>query len=344
MSCSITAFGELLRRARRFLSVHDKDKDGYLTKDEMLQLSESLLFIFRNEIGDHYLAAVSRVRYLSSACRGTVHYSAQLMQNAFEYAEAIKEEQSPTPNDTAAAKEARRRSGSVAENPHRPYISLATLRMVVLADEVLESFFLTDLTASWRLVPQPEPTQPVSARSAAGFFGGLASTVNSLLTDEHKERFNRLADEVGKRLDIQSVEQRPSIGKIDAGFEPKTRESLFTPSPNPNHGPSPAHSPPLVRSPSFDPLSAAAMRIPAEGLAPASPALPPTPSGLAYQPREKRPASSAMSAALTTVNQLPERQAFVIDEAGDEAGEDVDAGEEVMDEVDAFLKENDGET
>lgn len=46
----------------RFLAVHDKDKDGWLTKDEMLQLSESLLFIFRNEHGDHYLAAVSRVR------------------------------------------------------------------------------------------------------------------------------------------------------------------------------------------------------------------------------------------------------------------------------------------
>ncbi|KIM53854.1 hypothetical protein SCLCIDRAFT_1222484 [Scleroderma citrinum Foug A] len=33
------------------------DKDGYLSKDEVLTLSECLLFIFRYEIGDTYLGA-----------------------------------------------------------------------------------------------------------------------------------------------------------------------------------------------------------------------------------------------------------------------------------------------
>lgn len=30
-----------------FFSLHDKDKDGFLTKDEVLQLSESLLVIMQ---------------------------------------------------------------------------------------------------------------------------------------------------------------------------------------------------------------------------------------------------------------------------------------------------------
>ena len=32
--------------------MHDANSDGYLSKDEVLQLSESLLYIFRNEPGD----------------------------------------------------------------------------------------------------------------------------------------------------------------------------------------------------------------------------------------------------------------------------------------------------
>jgi hypothetical protein len=355
----------LLTLRHRFLAVHDKNKDGWLTKDEMLQLSESLLFIFRNEHGDHYLAAVSRVRARGAACFAARRSACtQLMQNAFEYAETIKEEANSAANGVEGpemtedeAKAARRRSGSIAEQPHRPYISLATLRMVVLADEVLESFFLTDLTASWRLQAQTVAPAPVNAKGPAGFFGGLANTVNSFLTDEHKERLNRLADEVGKRLDIQSVEQLPSIGKLDPTAEPKTRESLFTPSPNPQQrSPSPSisttsGSPMVTRTPSVDPLSAAAMRMPAEGLT--SPPLPPTSSGLSYAPREaKSPRPSAMSTALTMANQLPQRQTFSLDRAvnedvsgATEEDEEVDveagaAGDDVMDEVEAFLKEN----
>ena len=54
-------FNDLMANIAWFFSLHDNDKDGHLTKDEVLQLSESLLFIFRSEIGDQYLAAVSRV-------------------------------------------------------------------------------------------------------------------------------------------------------------------------------------------------------------------------------------------------------------------------------------------
>ncbi|KAF8345428.1 hypothetical protein F5887DRAFT_966720, partial [Amanita rubescens] len=35
-----------------FLDIHDKNKDVHLTKDEVLTLSEPLLFIFQFEVGD----------------------------------------------------------------------------------------------------------------------------------------------------------------------------------------------------------------------------------------------------------------------------------------------------
>jgi hypothetical protein len=58
-----------------FFTLHDNDKDGYLTKDEVLQLSESLLFIFRHEPGDQYLAAVSRVSHLLRSRRVLTAFS-----------------------------------------------------------------------------------------------------------------------------------------------------------------------------------------------------------------------------------------------------------------------------
>ncbi|KAF9019049.1 TBC-domain-containing protein [Hymenopellis radicata] len=59
-------------RDERIVSNGFQNKDGFLTKDEVLTLSESFLFIFRFEIGDAYLGAVSR-----------------FMTNAFEYGDAL---------------------------------------------------------------------------------------------------------------------------------------------------------------------------------------------------------------------------------------------------------------
>ncbi len=36
-------FNDLMENIEWFLNLHDKNKDGYLTKDEVLTLSESLL-------------------------------------------------------------------------------------------------------------------------------------------------------------------------------------------------------------------------------------------------------------------------------------------------------------
>lgn len=113
-----------------FFLLHDNNKDGFLTKDEVLSLSESLLFVFRNEPGDAFLAAVSK-----------------FILNAYEFgdenspmvpAQPSEGEGTLIPVESIKEAATRPRSDSSATPGHHssPYLSLATFRMVVLADEV----------------------------------------------------------------------------------------------------------------------------------------------------------------------------------------------------------------
>lgn len=74
-------------------------------------------------------------------------------------------------------------------------------RMVVLADEVLESFFDSDLSASFRLEPIPENEMPASLPSG-GLLGDLWSTI---ATDSNKKIFNMFTDEIGKTIGKHQV-------------------------------------------------------------------------------------------------------------------------------------------
>lgn len=73
--------------------------------------------------------------------------------------------------------------------------------MVVLSDDLLESFFDTDLPSTFRL--DRETALPVP-ETPTGLFGGLMSTI---LTDDNKKLFNRLADEIGKSMGNLHVSQ-----------------------------------------------------------------------------------------------------------------------------------------
>jgi hypothetical protein len=124
--------------------------------------------------------------------------------------------------------------------------------MVVLADELLEGFFDEDLQKSWQLetlIAEERPQKP----GAVGWFNSIVST---LVTDENKEKFNSLADLAGKSLRIQSIESKPSIGKLDAASSAilPTRGSLLS------RTPAASHSPSSSSSSNPNPLSAASMR------------------------------------------------------------------------------------
>jgi hypothetical protein len=58
-----------------FFDLHDADHDEYLNKDEIVQLSETLLWIFRKDQDEGHLNAVST-----------------FLHNAFEYSESRNNE------------------------------------------------------------------------------------------------------------------------------------------------------------------------------------------------------------------------------------------------------------
>ncbi|KAK0444751.1 rab-GTPase-TBC domain-containing protein [Armillaria borealis] len=291
-------FNDLMENIEWFFNLHDKNKDGYLTKDEVLTLSESFLFIFRYEIGDAYLGAVSR-----------------FMTNAFEYGDALL----PRPEDETGEDGEPSSPPPIASN--QPYLNLATFRMVVLADEVLESFFETDLSASFRLDPLPDMELPTSN---SGLLGDIWSTI---ATDSNKKIFNMFTDEIGKTIGKHQVIHRPSIGRYTKLEEPKARESLLTPSMR--HSSSKAS---LKSSESTSTLATSSSTLSVDTASI-------TANNSVFSPM---PMVQAANAALM------ERTAFAIDDAKDDDDEDedfgddtLDGGDNVMDEVDAFLEAHD---
>lgn len=68
--------GDLNSQIKLFFDLHDTDKDEFLNKDEVVQLSETLLWIFRNTQDEDHLNAVST-----------------FLHNAFEYSETRGDDQ-----------------------------------------------------------------------------------------------------------------------------------------------------------------------------------------------------------------------------------------------------------
>ncbi|KZT70826.1 TBC-domain-containing protein [Daedalea quercina L-15889] len=297
-------FNDLMENIEWFFNLHDKNKDGYLTKDEVLTLSESLLFIFRYEVGDAYLGAVSR-----------------FMSNAFEYGDALL----PRPDDAEPNDD--------STPPHiesnQPYMNLATFRMVVLADEILESFFETDFNSTFKLEPVPLDL-PSSNPSVLG------SLWSNIATDDNKKFFNIVTDQIGRTIGKHQIYHRPAIGKITSLEEPKARESLLTPTMR--HSTSQA-SLDNKASESSTNLATASVSTSSSLLTVDTP-IPKS----KISPAEYSPMPSMLQAAANAAAYM-ERTPFAIDDAkdGDEDTDDESGVEDdgVMDEVDAFLEEHD---
>ena len=227
------------------------------------------------------------------------------MSNAFEYGDALlprpegADEDAPTP----------------PVETNQPYLSLATFRMVVLADEVLESFFETDLSASFRLEPVPLMELPPSS---SGFLGGLWSNI---ATDNNVKLFHKLTDEVGKTIGKHQVIHRPSIGRYTSIEETRPRESLLTPGMRSSS--SGTTSVASGTAEETEKEKEAAPRGAADLLGHGH-TLPPDP----LSPGGVDPLAQATIAA----NSLMERTPFAIDDAGDDDDSDDDESEDDEDE------------
>lgn len=198
--------------------------------------------------------------------------------------------------------------------------------MVVLADEVLESFFDTDLSGSFKLESVSDMELPTSH---SGFLGDIWS---SIATDSNKKMFNMFTDEIGKTIGKHQVVNKPSIGRYTRLEEPKARESLLTPTLRkstsntslvPSSRPLPTTTPAVSSTSTSSTLT---IDTNAE-LSKSDPSAPDT-GGLSAMPMIQ-----AANAALM------ERPQFAIDDAKDDEDEDdsdlgdVDNDDQVMDEV-----------
>ena len=276
------------------------------------------------------------------------------MQNAFEFAdnqlaEGPESESHPGPveksllDEDDEAKPTGSRRSTIAERPATlPFLSLASFRMVVLADELLEAFFSEDLANCWHLEPLTEDLPPPKPTGATGRF---ANFVGSFMTDDNKDYLSRLADDIGKRLDIQHVEQKPSLGRLTGAAamqEPQERATLLSTSKVPSRQTSPL----LATSP----YSAASMRQ-AVALPPITPpSLSPSaeselsglnvPSSLA-DAAEKELVDKALPAApkdqILGLGIMDERPRFAIDDAGEEDSDFEDDGEVAVDDDAALM-------
>ncbi|CAG8453824.1 15011_t:CDS:2 [Acaulospora colombiana] len=173
-------FGDLMSRMGLFFRLHDGDNDGFLKKEEILQMSESFLFIFRFRQDDGHLGSVSN-----------------FIKNSFEFSdvsnEAIVKDKNLTEVDSISDSEAHHR------------VSLSTFRMIVLANEYLEKFFDSDFATTFQFVEPPEERQK-----------GLGREIfNVLMSDGMK-----LANRLGKRLNEHRKSQITGRRKSKAPESP----------------------------------------------------------------------------------------------------------------------------
>ena len=236
------------------------------------------------------------------------------MSNAFEYGDAL------LPRPEGADSE----DGATPQiESNQPYLSLATFRMVLLADEVLESFFETDLSASFRLETVPLMELPPSNN---GFLGGLWSNI---ATDSNVKLFHKLSDEVGKTIGRHQVIHRPSIGRYTSIEDTRPRESLLTPAMRHSSSQSSlkASTPSTTVASSVETQSTTRTLVAADADKSAAA------SAFALSPTS--PAGIDPLAQVTNVvaNAFLERTPFAIDDAGDDDDDDDDEEEEESDDV-----------
>ena len=148
------------------------------------------------------------------------------MANAFEYGDALLPQPPPDSPENNTFNDDDPTSPQIGSN--QPYLNLATFvlliipstispdnrlylhrfRMVVLAEEVLESFFETDLSESFKLHPLPD-TEVSAANS--GLLGDIWSSIAS---DNNKKMFHLFTDEIGKTIGKHQVTIFPNVNVI----------------------------------------------------------------------------------------------------------------------------------
>lgn len=136
---------DLMSTIEYFFTLFDSDGDGILNREEVLALSEALLFVIRGSDEDLFLAAVS-----------------SFLRRCYEYADAEEKKESLIDHESA---------GNSNGGDRQISVTLPTFRMVVLADEPLERFFDNGFAETINLAPTAE--KPKDRAGLRGLFDGL---------------------------------------------------------------------------------------------------------------------------------------------------------------------------
>ncbi|KAJ3074761.1 hypothetical protein HDU98_010351 [Podochytrium sp. JEL0797] len=188
---------DLMDRIGLFFNLHDDDADGFLNKEEVILVSESLLFLLRKEDGDLYLKSMSG-----------------LMQRAFEI--MARFEGAAVPGSVEGEKASR---GGEQKTLMLP---IAAFRELILGDAFLVEYFDTGFRATFALQEMNYVEQNRAVRqemmdsiwqngvSWAGRMGGgkkkvgggegVGKSGESEDEDEEEGGYDLLLDEVGKTI------------------------------------------------------------------------------------------------------------------------------------------------
>ncbi|CAG8750810.1 15161_t:CDS:2, partial [Racocetra persica] len=172
-------FGDILSRIELFFNLHDSDKDGYLSKEEILQMSESFLFVFRFRKDDESLGSVSN--FTKIAFKSSIYSSSDS-------------------NNSEAP---------LTEDDDDTILSLPLFREVILSDEYLVDFFDTGFAATFQLVEPVEERQKGLGRE---IFNSLmsdgmkfASLFGKRQSDRRKSNVYQSSSPKGSSLDVRQT-------------------------------------------------------------------------------------------------------------------------------------------
>lgn len=182
-----------------WFELYDDDGDGRIDREGILRISEALLFVTRRSEEERVLGAVSG-----------------FIRRCFEYADPHAHMLIPLP--ASPSEEA-----NVALNPHRPlHISLPTFRMVVLADETLETFFDIGFADSFRLCPRVDAADaPPLSQGYLPSAKGIRGVLDGLVDEA-----TRMAAEVRRRIDLEGEEEEDAEGGADEAAEERDKDLL----------------------------------------------------------------------------------------------------------------------
>ncbi|KTW26084.1 hypothetical protein T552_02977 [Pneumocystis carinii B80] len=161
-------FLDLMHAIAYFFELYDSDNDGRITKDEILKMSECFLFFMQKENDDTYLKSISN-----------------FIKNCYEYAE--KNDMSIENTLMLNSSKSDASNNSELNPTEKLYITLPIFRMVILVDELLESFFAVKFS-SLLIITQMNKNDIKSS--------SIRSLIDSLIIDGM-----RVANEVKKCME-----------------------------------------------------------------------------------------------------------------------------------------------